>query len=587
MNNYLDQNKYSIQSLCNIMKPIIGAELMVINRAMIAVAGTGPYRKNIGLKRPRDSYVDLTIKSGKGFLIHTPREEKQCLQCEIKSFCPYTSVISCPIIYRDKIVGLFGLLGYDKNQHKRMLRKSLFLSKLSDDIGNYIAGKFLKNDVLFYDFVNSEAMNNIVNAIDKGIIITDHKNNIINANQFAEEAMAFKREEYIGKDIELFGDALKIIDSYTISDENGNICRSKFLAKAAPIHYNGSTVGNVLLLKNNAKNKPASTFFTFGNRPNTLRFVGTSDPIIKMKELMAKVAANNSRILINGETGTGKELVAQLIHYNSPKYKGPFVALNCGAIPETLIESELFGYEKGAFTDARKRGRAGKFEKANGGTIFLDEIGNLSLTGQAKILRVLDNAILERIGGEASIKIDVRVICATNKNLPEMVKKKHFMEDLYYRLNVVQIEVPPLRERKTDIPLLLDFYLKEHNQQFGGNLRGFSKRAMSYLVHYQWPGNVRELRNVTEYVCNLKTNGFADIEDLPPYISPLNKIPEKDTIEPIDTEELMVEEALRLFGNSTTGKQDAAKYLGISVSTLYRRLKLRQKQKKNTLEKPF
>jgi len=293
-----------------------------------------------------------------------------------------------------------------------------------------------------------------------------------------------------------------------------------------------------------------------------------------LKEIITKVAVNDSRILISGETGTGKELVAQLIHYQSPRYLGPFVALNCGSIPETLIESELFGYAKGAFTDARKKGKTGKFELANGGTIFLDEIGNLPLTGQAKILRILDNEILEKIGSETAIKLNVRVICATNKNLPKMVDEGLFMEDLYYRLNVVQVEVPPLRERKADISLLLDYFVKEHNRHFGGNLRGFSNRAMSYLIHFQWPGNVRELRNVTEYACNIKTSGFADLEDLPPYMSPLKESQAKDTPEPINIEKLMVEEAMRLFGRSTAGKQEAARYLGISVSTLYRRLNM-------------
>jgi len=579
MDIHLDQNKIAIQLFCNIMRPILGAELMVVDQSMIAVAGTGPYKKNIGSRRPRDSYVDLTLKSGKGFHIGSPGETEQCLRCEMRSFCTYTSVISRPIKYHNRIVGLFGLLGYDKNQQATMQRRNQFLSNLSENIGNYIVKNVFGHDFSYYDFVTSRAMDGIVNAVDKGVIITDSRNRIIKLNQFAEEALELNPEECLGKTIDIFGDALELVAAYPKPGGTDTAGRSKFIAKTNLILYNDRPVGQVLLLKNNARRKPSPTIYSFGQMPPEHRMIGTSDPILKLKEIVTKVAANNSRILITGETGTGKELVAQLIHCRSSRYRAPFVALNCGAIPETLIESELFGYAKGAFTDARKKGKTGKFELANGGTIFLDEIGNLPLTGQAKILRILDNGILEKIGSETAVKLDVRVICATNKNLPQMVEKGHFLEDLYYRLNVVQVEVPPLRERKTDIPMLLDFYIKENNRRFGSNLKSFTNQAMSYLIHFQWPGNVRELKNVTEYACNLKTSGFADIEDLPPYMSPLKKNPNECSREPVNTEKLMVEEAIRLFGNSTAGKKEAARYLGISVSTLYRRLKVGHAQK--------
>ena len=574
MDNHLDQNKLAIQSLCNILQPILGAELMVVDQSMIAVAGTGLYKKNVGSRRPRDSYVDLTLKSGEGFQIGAPGETDQCLRCEMKSFCTYTSVISCPLKYHNKIVGLFGLLGYDKTQQKTMQNRHLFLSNLSENISAYIVNNFFGHHFSYDDFVTSSALDNIVNAIDKGVIITDRRNRIIKVNQFAEEALKVRHTDYLGKPIDLFGDALKIGDPSLKPDNAGSGHRSKFIARTNPVRHNGQAVGQVLLLKRNSRRKPAATTYTFGQHPPPPLLIGQSKPILKLREIVTKVAANDSRILITGETGTGKELVAQLVHYESPRHRGPFVALNCGAIPETLIESELFGYAKGAFTDARKKGKAGKFELANGGTIFLDEIGNLPLTGQAKILRILDNAVLEKIGSETSLKLDVRVICATNKNLPRMVAEGQFLEDLYYRLNVVQLEVPPLRKRQSDIPLLLDFFIKANNRRFGGRLRSFTNRALSYLIHFQWPGNVRELKNITEYACNIKTSGFADLEDLPPYMSPVKQEPGEGAREPVNTEKLLVEEALRLFGDSTTGKKKAAQYLGISVSTLYRRLNM-------------
>lgn len=563
------------------MQPILGAELMVINQSLIAIAGTGPYEKNVGSRRPKDSYVDLTLKSGEGFRISAPGETEQCLRCELKSHCAYSSVISCPLKYRDKIVGIFGFLGYDRYQNKMMQKKSLFFSDLAENIGEYIVNNFFGNDLSYYNFVSSSAMDYIVNAIEEGIIITDCNNNIVNVNQFAQKALKFNHKECLGRNISMFDDELEIVGSSSKFSRKRNTRQPKFIVKASPILYNDQSVGQVLLLQRKTKGRISSKIYSFNRTFVKPRIVGMSEPILKLKEIVAKVAANDSKILVTGETGTGKELIAQLIHYKSPRYLGPFVALNCSAIPETLIESELFGYEKGAFTGARKDGKIGKFELADMGTIFLDEIGNLSLTGQARILRILDNDILEKIGSETSKKLDVRVISATNKNLPQMVEKGLFLEDLYYRLNVVQLEVPPLRERKSDIPLLLDFFIKENNLRFGGNLRSFSSEAINYLIHFQWPGNVRELKNVTEYACNVRASGFAGLEDLPPYMSPFRNNPDKAQ-GIVNTEKLMVEEAIRLFGNSTTGKQKAAMYLGISVSTLYRRLTKQSSKEKSS-----
>lgn len=491
------------------MQPVIGAELAVIDKAMVAIAGTGPFAINVGTRRPSDSYVELSLKSGKRIAIESAGETARCKQCEMRSACPYTSVIFSPLKHRNSIVGIFGILGYDRCQQEMMQQKSMSLSYLLENIGDFIMNRFLKYNTEEAGFINSREMGCFVEDIDKGLVVTDS------------------------------------VNRKTVQSQN---------------------------------------VYKYHQRSTSPSLIGSSKPILKLKDIVSKIAVNDSRVLIRGETGTGKELVAQLVHHHSERSHDPFVALNCGALPETLIESELFGYSKGAFTDARKNGKTGKFEQANGGTIFLDEIGNLPLTGQAKILRILDNGILERVGGESSIKLDVRVVCATNKDLVEMVAKGQFMEDLYYRLNVVQVEVPPLRERKSDIPLLLGYYITEHNHRFGSHLKGFSNEALSYLIHFQWPGNIRELKNVTEYVCNIKTNGLATLEDLPPYMSPLESSEGIADPEPIDTQALMIEEAMRLFGDSTTGKQNAAKYLGISVSTLYRKLSSRQSVKKASSE---
>jgi DNA-binding NtrC family response regulator len=242
--------------------------------------------------------------------------------------------------------------------------------------------------------------------------------------------------------------------------------------------------------------------------------IGISFGMQKVFELIEKVADTGATVLVTGESGVGKELVARAIHYNSSKKDNPLVVVNCGAIPENLLESELFGYEKGAFTGAVGT-RLGRFELANGGSIFLDEIGDMSFNLQVKLLRVLQERTFERIGGSKTIKVDLRIIAATNRNLEDLVKEGKFREDLYYRLCVVPIHIPPLRERRQDISLLLNYFLEKSNLINGGTIEGFSEEALDILLNYDYPGNVRELQNIIERVVVLKKKGLIDIEDLP------------------------------------------------------------------------
>ncbi len=251
--------------------------------------------------------------------------------------------------------------------------------------------------------------------------------------------------------------------------------------------------------------------------------IGKSKEMRDVYSRIAQIADTKSTVLITGESGTGKELVAKAIHYNSSRRDKPFIAINCAAIPETLIEAELFGHEKGAFTDAQAR-RQGQFELADKGTLFLDEIGDLSLATQAKILRVLQEREFTRIGGVKPLMVDIRLIAATNKNLDEAMSKGVFREDLYYRINVVPVHLPPLRERREDIPLLVNHILAKKAEEEGKKLRGMSKEAMDILATYTWPGNVRELENVIERVTTLCSNDIITAEDLPANIRGLSEI---------------------------------------------------------------
>jgi DNA-binding NtrC family response regulator len=250
--------------------------------------------------------------------------------------------------------------------------------------------------------------------------------------------------------------------------------------------------------------------------------VGNSKGMKEIFKVVKQVADTRSTVLIMGESGTGKELIAKAIHYHSPRKNHPFITINCAAIPETLIESELFGHEKGAFTNAIEK-KLGRFEVADQGTLFLDEIGELSLMTQAKILRFLEEREFNRVGGSKTIKVDVRLITATNKELPQLTKRGLFREDLYYRINVVPIILPPLRERKEDIPLLIDHFIKIFAEENEKDVKGVSKEATELLIHYEWPGNVRELENLIERVIALTHNEFIQADELPLPVSNQSK----------------------------------------------------------------
>ena len=252
--------------------------------------------------------------------------------------------------------------------------------------------------------------------------------------------------------------------------------------------------------------------YHFGN------IIGQSPKMMALYDLLEKVSPTKTNILIAGESGTGKELVAKAIHYNSARKEKPFVTLNCGAIPESLIESELFGHMKGAFTDAIAT-KKGLFEVADEGTIFLDEISELPLLMQVKLLRVLQDKEFKRVGGTEDIRVDVRIISATNKDLEEAVKEKHFREDLFYRLNVIQIKLPPLRDRKEDIPILAGHFLKKYSEELNKNILKISPEALQILLNYEYPGNVRELQNIIERAVALESSQELTVHNLSSYLS--------------------------------------------------------------------
>jgi two-component system response regulator HydG len=312
-----------------------------------------------------------------------------------------------------------------------------------------------------------------------------------------------------------------------------------------------------------------------GDRFDFARIIGRSAAMGRLFESVALVAPTEATVLITGESGTGKELIANAIHQNSPRRDRPFIKVNCAALPETLLESELFGHEKGAFTGAVAR-KQGRFHLAHTGSIFLDEIGEMALTTQAKILRVLQEREFEPLGSTHTAKVDTRVIAATNKNLAEEIQKGSFRQDLYYRLNVVTLEVPPLRDRREDIALLADFFLKRYAQKNRRHIKGFSPRAMDVLMRHGWPGNVRELENVVERAVIMARGEMITPGEFPDGLKDLDDAVEEAGLELTpgrslrDVEREMVIRTLDETGGNRT---HAARLLGISRRTLQLKLK--------------
>ena len=319
---------------------------------------------------------------------------------------------------------------------------------------------------------------------------------------------------------------------------------------------------------------------SLGEHFNRQNIIGRSPAMVNLLETVAQVAPSEATVLITGDSGTGKELIAGAIHYNSSRKDGPFIKINCAAITETLLESELFGHEKGAFTGADRR-KEGRFYQAHGGSLFLDEVSEMSLTMQVKLLRVLQEREFTRVGGEKPIQVDVRVIVATNKDLPELIRKGGFREDLYYRLNVVDLEIPSLKQRREDVPLLSHHFLQLFAKRNNKEIRGFTPQAMDHLIRYDWPGNVRELMNAIERAIVLSRSDYLSEKDFQIIAEPEstnnNKAADISSINIDGTASLEeVEKAtiLKTIEATKGNKSEAARRLGITRKTLHKKLKI-------------
>ncbi|MCL6478475.1 MAG: sigma 54-interacting transcriptional regulator [Peptococcaceae bacterium] len=436
----------------------------------------------------------------------------------------------------------------------------------------------------------------ILNSVHEAIEVADKNGLIKYVNPAFTRITGIPEGERIGKNIfEVSPDGALATVLKTGKNIFGHRTKvggstSEVISNAAPIYVDGNLTGGVVVFQHltdvmklmdalrhstslieNLSEKlgqVTTSKYTFND------ILGTSQELKKCIQVAERAARSNSTVLLLGESGTGKELFAHAIHHSSPRREKPFIKVNCAAIPENLLESEFFGYAKGAFTGAVKS-KIGKFELANGGTIFLDEIGDMSLNLQGKLLRVLQEMEFERVGGNQTIKVDVRVIAATNRNLRDLIRQGRFREDLYYRLNVVEITIPPLRYHKEDLPMLCNNLVVKLNRKLGKKVKGLSKDAEEALYGYNWPGNVRELENVIERVMVTVDDEIITKKNLIQHVSQFKNTPERelDLISIDMMEQILIKKALTKFGNTVEGKRKAAQALNISLATLYNKLK--------------
>ncbi|OOM75640.1 sigma 54-interacting transcriptional regulator [Clostridium sp. BL-8] len=441
---------------------------------------------------------------------------------------------------------------------------------------------------------SSEILNTVIETAYDGMVIINKMAIITMISKAYTEFLGIKREDVIGKHVaDVIENTRMPIVLKTGKEEVAQLHKIKgnyMIASRIPIIKNGEIIGvvgkvlfrnvkelNNLYRKISVIEKELENYKSKLREFNTASYslkniIGESDPIVLAKNIVRKAAHTTSNVLILGESGTGKEIFAHAIHSESKRHEGPFVKVNCAAIPSDLLESELFGYEAGAFTGARKEGKIGKFEIANEGTIFLDEIGDMPLHMQVKLLRVIQEREVEKVGGVASKKINIRIIAATNRNLEKLVSEGKFREDLYYRLNVVTIEIPPLRERGNDIILISNHLIKKLSLDLNKKVTGISREAEQYLKTYEWKGNVRELENILERAINImEDNEIIDIKDLPKELTgkKIEIIPKKLQDVLAESEKNAIIFALRAAkGNKTK----AAKILDIGRTSLYEKI---------------
>jgi PAS domain S-box-containing protein len=572
----------------------IGVEVEIVDNELTIVGGTAVYGDMIGKKeeagRVNGNYLYATVlRSGRTeFIEDARRHEGYGSSVAADGGVGELAEICTPIKIGRRIIGIIGLVALTEEQKKILIDKDRSMAPFVEKMADLLAAKAEVQAMLNDSESSRNEMAAILESTHEGIFAVDRNGYIKHCNHISEKLFNAVKTDIVGSHISAFMQgtpAIKVLETGEGYTENEELYKSyrgafHFIVTVRPYFRDGEPDGVVISFRDIAEAQKLA--YNINTRDIKYTFddiIGESDALTRIKSQAAIIARGNSTVLITGESGTGKEMFAKAIHYSGSRAGAPFVTVNCGAIPENLIESELFGYEKGAFTGAGDKGKPGKFEMADGGTIFLDEIGDMPLHLQVKILHVLQDMRFERVGGNRTVIVDVRVIAATNRNPDEMIREGSFREDLYYRLSVIPLYTPPLRERRDDIVSLMRFFLKKYNAFMNRSLTGFTDEARRVYEDYDWPGNVRELENAVEYGVNMAQGVEIDVGAIPARLfraADASDLIEDDRLTMSDRvrqfESEIILNKLRKYGNSSDAKDEVAKDLGISRATLYRKL---------------
>lgn len=513
-------------------------------------------------------------------LVNTPGEMTSCVGCRFKEHCPSTIEILCCIRADTDVAGVLAFTSFTKEGQRRISENtSVYLNAITE-MANLFGGQILSISGGRGPANLDSNLIPIMELCEQPVLLTDAHGVILQYNQLA--ANLLKICDITSSSLwQIFPSAVvkRIMEGNDLFEKSVTIANMATKISTRAILVDGQITGFFIRISDNLKELSKENRYFEG-------IIGTSPAIMEVQRMIRRIANSPSPVLITGETGTGKELIARAIHEQSHRNKYPFVAINCSSIPESLFESELFGYEEGSFTGAKKGGKLGKIEMAQGGTLFLDEVGEMPLFAQPKLLRILQEYELERVGSNKKIHLDIRIIAATNRDLNDMVAEKKFRSDLFYRINVINLKLPSLRTRRDDIIPIAENYIRKLKLKMNTPLTSISPEAAEILLNFDWPGNVRQLQNIIEYAANLCETDTLMPSDFPEVMRTCSETAVypsscgKPAASGSSDKEDRLRELLEKYGYTLEGKKRIAAELNISLRTLYRRIGHLQEQTK-------
>ncbi|EKR4917537.1 sigma-54-dependent transcriptional regulator [Escherichia coli] len=576
----LMQIQPTIQRFARMLASVLQLEVEIVDENLCRVAGTGAYGKFLGRQLSGNSRLLRHVLETKTEKVVTQsRFDPLCEGCDSKENCREKAFLGTPVILQDRCVGVISLIAVTHEQQEHISDNLREFSDYVRHISTIFVSKLLEEQGPGDNI--SKIFATMIDNMDQGVLVVDDENRVQFVNQTALKTLGVVQNNIIGKPIRFR--PLTFESNFTHGHMQHIVSwddKSELII--GQLH---NIQGRQLFLMAFHQSHTSFSVANAPDEPHIEQLVGECRVMRQLKRLISRIAPSPSSVMVVGESGTGKEVVARAIHKLSGRRNKPFIAINCAAIPEQLLESELFGYVKGAFTGASANGKTGLIQAANTGTLFLDEIGDMPLMLQAKLLRAIEAREILPIGASSPIQVDIRIISATNQNLAQFIAEGKFREDLFYRLNVIPITLPPLRERQEDIELLVHYFLHLHTRRLGSVYPGIAPDVVEILRKYRWPGNLRELSNLMEYLVNVVPSGeVIDSTLLPPNLLNNGTTEQSDVTEVSEAhlslddaggtaleemEKQMIREALSRHNS----KKQVADELGIGIATLYRKIK--------------